>query len=77
MPETNLKIAVAQLNNRVGDIAVNVRKIRRAHLEADEGGADLLVTPELSLTGYPLNVSLVANVVLLILLAAALAYAGK
>jgi NAD+ synthase len=55
MPFPNLKIAVAQLNNRVGDIAANVRKIRQVHLEADEGGADLLVTPELSLTGYPLE----------------------
>ncbi len=49
-----MKIAIAQINPLVGDIAGNVERIlswaRRAR---DELGADLVVYPELALTGYP------------------------
>ncbi|MCX8087318.1 MAG: NAD+ synthase [Rhodocyclaceae bacterium] len=48
-----LKIAVAQLNCTVGDLAGNAEKILAAAREAQAAGADLLLTPELSLVGYP------------------------
>ncbi|MCK9637105.1 MAG: NAD+ synthase [Methylobacter tundripaludum] len=49
-----LKIALAQTNFLVGDIAANVDNIARAAIHArDELGAEMIVFPELSLTGYP------------------------
>jgi len=51
---TRLTFAAAQLNLWVGDIDGNVSKIIAAAKRArDEFGADLLLTPELSLLGYP------------------------
>lgn len=50
-----LKIMSAQMNTRVGDIASNLELIIEEWARADRKGADLLVTPELSLTGYPLE----------------------
>lgn len=48
-----VKVAVAQINCTVGDFDANGRKIVEAAARAAEAGADLLVTPELSLAGYP------------------------
>jgi NAD+ synthase len=48
-----LKIAIAQLNCQVGAIDKNLARIREARAEAARLGADLLVTPELSISGYP------------------------
>jgi NAD+ synthetase len=48
-----LKIAVAQLNCTVGDLAGNAARILAAADEAHALGADLLLTPELALAGYP------------------------
>jgi NAD+ synthase (glutamine-hydrolysing) len=48
-----MKIAIAQLNCTVGDIFGNARKIREAASEAKREGAQVLLTPELSLSGYP------------------------
>lgn len=48
-----MRIAIAQLNATVGDIAGNVERIARFAQEAKAGGADLVVTPELALCGYP------------------------
>ena len=48
-----MRIALAQLNPTVGDLAGNVERILRAHRQAAEVGADLVVAPELSLLGYP------------------------
>jgi len=54
VPSTDrLKISLAQLNPTVGDIAGNAAKLRAALATAREQGADLLVTPELFLAGYP------------------------
>ncbi len=50
---TSLKIAIAQLNPTVGDIAGNVAKAKRAHAEAKRLGADLVVLPEIFIAGYP------------------------
>ncbi|MBM0741021.1 NAD+ synthase [Phormidium sp. CLA17] len=48
-----MKIAIAQLNPTIGDIAGNAQQILAAALQASEQGAQLLLTPELSLCGYP------------------------
>lgn len=50
---SKLKIALAQLNPTVGDIAGNVAKAERAHAEAAAHGADLVILPELFIIGYP------------------------
>ncbi len=47
------RIAIAQLNPHEGQIEANLRHIRAARARAAELGADLLVTPEFSLAGYP------------------------
>ena len=48
-----VRIAVAQINPVVGDIAGNARLIQASAAKAKMLGADLLLTPELVLTGYP------------------------
>jgi NAD+ synthase (glutamine-hydrolysing) len=48
-----LKIALAQINCTVGDVAGNAAKILSAAETARQLGADLLLTPELALAGYP------------------------
>ena len=48
-----LKVAIAQINSRVGDLAGNAQKIRDAVKAARAAGAQLVVTPELALAGYP------------------------
>ncbi len=50
----SLRIVMGQLNLLVGDIDGNVDKlIRAANRARDEIGGDLIVFPELALTGYP------------------------
>ncbi len=48
-----LRIALAQLNPHLGQIDTNLALIRAARAEAAALGADLVVTPELSIAGYP------------------------
>ncbi|MEO1935464.1 MAG: NAD+ synthase [Myxococcales bacterium] len=48
-----MKIALAQINPTVGDLAGNRRLAQEAAEQAAGGGADLVVLPELALTGYP------------------------
>jgi NAD+ synthetase len=48
-----MKLAIAQLNFTVGDLAGNVGMIVDAAQRARAAGACLLITPELALTGYP------------------------
>jgi len=48
-----MRIAIAQLNLTVGDIAANERLILSAYQRGVEAGAELVVCPELSVTGYP------------------------
>jgi NAD+ synthase (glutamine-hydrolysing) len=48
-----MKIAVAQINTTVGDFEGNAAKIRSAVDAARNAGAKLVVTPEMSLSGYP------------------------
>ncbi len=48
-----MKLAIAQINCVVGDIEGNSSKILRNAERARLAGADLMLTPELSLCGYP------------------------
>ena len=50
---TYMRIGFAQVNTTVGDIRANRRRIFSAYEEAVSLGADLVLTPELALTGYP------------------------
>lgn len=53
MTTTSLKIALAQLNPILGDLAGNIKKLKAAHAEAARQGADLVLFPELFVCGYP------------------------
>ncbi|MGB3299347.1 MAG: NAD+ synthase [Phormidesmis sp.] len=48
-----MKIAIAQINPTVGDLKGNAQKILSVARQAAQLGANLLLTPELSLCGYP------------------------
>ena len=48
-----MKIALGQINPTVGDIAGNVALMTRFARNAAERGAEMIVFPELSITGYP------------------------
>jgi NAD+ synthase (glutamine-hydrolysing) len=48
-----LRVALAQINTTVGDIDGNAAKIVDAIERAHEGGAQLVVLPELAINGYP------------------------
>lgn len=50
-----LKLALAQINTRLGDVQANLEKHLSLAQEARQAGMDLLVFPELSLTGYVLQ----------------------
>jgi len=49
----SLKVALAQLNPKVGDVDGNLAKVRAAREEAKKQGAELVLTSELVLSGYP------------------------
>ncbi len=51
--KTPLTVAVAQLNCVVGDLSGNARRILDAVTQAKAAGADVVLTPELALCGYP------------------------
>ena len=48
-----MKIALGQINPTVGDFAGNAAKIIEFARTAREGGASLVLFPELSICGYP------------------------
>jgi NAD+ synthase (glutamine-hydrolysing) len=48
-----LRLALAQFDFPVGAVAANADRVRALMREARAGGADLLVCPELALSGYP------------------------
>ena len=48
-----VKIAIAQINPMIGDLDGNADKILAAAQTAHTNGVELLLTPELSLCGYP------------------------
>jgi predicted amidohydrolase len=51
-----MKVAAAQITCSLGDIDANVRKMRDFCLRAKEGGAELIVFPEMADTGYSMPV---------------------
>ena len=50
---SKLAIALAQLNSHLGNVKSNTEKLISAHAKAGKLGADILVTPEMYLAGYP------------------------
>jgi NAD+ synthase (glutamine-hydrolysing) len=48
-----MKVALAQINTTVGDLAGNEAKILAAYQRGVEAGVDMVLCPELSVTGYP------------------------
>ncbi len=48
-----MKLALAQVNPTVGDLDANGQRILRYAERAEAAGADLVVFPELSVSGYP------------------------
>src|SRR5436190_9724476 len=48
-----MKIGFAQINPTVGDLNGNFEKIAAAYERLEAAGAELIVTPELAITGYP------------------------
>ena len=50
-----LRVALAQINSTVGDLAGNAAKIVKAIEEARSQGADLVAFPEMALPGYPVE----------------------
>ena len=48
-----MKIALAQINTTVGDLAGNAAKILDSARRAQAEGADVVLFPELTITGYP------------------------
>jgi len=51
--DAGVRIALAQLNAVVGDLDGNVARITAAVSEAQRAASDLVVLPELAITGYP------------------------
>jgi NAD+ synthetase len=50
---TAMKAALAQLNTTIGDLPGNEAKILAAYARGITAGVDIVVAPELALTGYP------------------------
>ncbi len=48
-----LHLALAQVNSRVGDLEGNARKLREYIARARDAGAEIVLFPELALSGYP------------------------
>src|SRR5256885_16543954 len=48
-----MKIGFAQINPTVGDLRGNCELIARAYERLGAAGAELVLTPELAITGYP------------------------
>ena len=48
-----MRIGLAQIDTRIGDFEENTRRILAAFEAARRQGADLVVFPELVVTGYP------------------------
>lgn len=48
-----MRVSLGQINSTVGDLSGNVNRMVKASRAAAHAGADVIVFPELSLTGYP------------------------
>jgi predicted amidohydrolase len=52
---STVRLALAQLDARLGDVPANERRVRETVADAKTAGADLVVFPELFLSGYALR----------------------
>jgi len=48
-----MRLALAQINSTVGDLDGNRERVLTRLTEAKEAGADVVLFPELAVTGYP------------------------
>ncbi len=48
-------MGIAQINTVVGDISGNVEKIRKTIINAQKQGIELVIFPEMAITGYPIR----------------------
>jgi NAD+ synthase (glutamine-hydrolysing) len=48
-----MKVFIGQINSTVGALSANAELIRRAYDEGVRAGADVVMVPELAVTGYP------------------------
>mgnify|MGYP001792527852 CR=1 FL=1 len=53
MISDHFRLAVAQLNPTLGDVSGNAELVRVARRQAAEGGAHIMLSSELILSGYP------------------------
>ena len=51
--QVNLRVAISQMNSVVGDFEYNANRVENSLKEAHKYGVDLILFPELTLTGYP------------------------
>ena len=54
-PMTKLNLALAQINTKLGDVEANLARHLELIADANAHGSDLILFPELSLTGYTLQ----------------------
>ena len=52
-PEISLRLALAQVNSLVGGFKANAERVKSTCAQARKMGADVVLFPELMLTGYP------------------------
>ena len=52
---SHARVALAQIDTRVGDVAANAQAVLAWARKAADAGADLVVFPEMTLTGYPIE----------------------
>ena len=48
-----MKIALAQINLTIGDLKGNIQKMRDYAAKAKEQGCQLVIFPEMAVTGHP------------------------
>jgi len=51
----NVRVALAQIDTCVGDLAANTRAVLEWSRRAAQAGADLVAFPEMTVTGYPIE----------------------
>jgi len=53
MTRNDMKVFIGQINTTIGALSTNAELIRRAYDEGVRAGADVVMVPELAVTGYP------------------------
>jgi len=53
VPPVSIRVAIAQINTVVGDFKANANKVKSGIKKARQLGADVILFPELTLSGYP------------------------